>query len=184
MAKLFFKYGVMGAAKTAMALVTKYRYESTGQNCIIVKPDIDTRDGEKVIKSRIGLSSECILMSDLPDAINSKVDVVIVDEAQFLSAKDVDYLSKIVDAMGIPVLCYGLRSDFSTNLFEGSRRLFEIADEIEEIKTVCHCGKRAIFNVRVDKEGNVLTKGNTIEIGGDDKYVSLCRKHYKLSPKV
>lgn len=179
MAKLFFKYGVMGSAKTAMALVTKYRYESTGQKCLMVKPDLDTRDGSRTVKSRIGLQSDCILMSELKAVISDMIDVVIVDEAQFLTEQEVDYLSDIVDELNVPVICYGLKTDFRTKLFEGSRRLFEIADEVTEIKTVCSCGKRAIFNVKVNKDNKIITDGNIIDLGGDDKYISLCRKHYK-----
>lgn len=183
MAKLYFKYGVMGAAKTAMALITKYRYESTRMRCILVKPDAENRDGERIIKSRIGLSSQCILMSELESTVNDMIDVIIVDEAQFLTEKEVDYLSDIVDNMNIPVICYGLKTDFRTKMFEGSKRLFEIADELEEVKTVCSCGKRAIINARIDEDGKVVTEGNVIELGGDLKYKSLCRKHYKYMLK-
>lgn len=185
MAKLYFKYGVMGASKTAEALMTKYRYETTGKKVILAKPSIDTRDGERVIKSRIGLKSSCILFEELEDILtgwdSKNIDVVIIDECQFLTANQVNFLTKVVDYWGIPVICYGLRSDFKTQLFEGSRRLFEVADEISEIKTICkECGGKAIINARVDKNGDIITEGDTIELGGDAKYVSLCRRHYKL----
>lgn len=184
MAKLYFKYGVMGASKTAEALMTKYRYETTGKKVILAKPSIDTRDGERVIKSRIGLESPCVLFEEIENILNEtrgNYDVVIIDECQFLTAEQVDFLTRVVDYWGIPVICYGLRSDFKTQLFEGSRRLFEVADEISEIKTICkECGGKAIINARVDQDGNIITEGDTIELGGDAKYVSLCRRHYKL----
>lgn len=181
MAKLFFKYGVMGASKTAEALMTQYRYKTAGKKVLLAKPSIDTRDGERVIKSRIGLESSCFLVSEIEELIKEKpFDVIIIDECQFLTAKEVDFLARIVDDRDIPVICYGLRSDFRTQLFEGSKRLFEIADEISEIKTIClECGKRAIINARVE-DGKIITEGETVSLGGDAEYISLCRKHYKL----
>lgn len=180
MAKLYFKYGVMGASKTAEALMTRFRYEQTGQKAILVKPDIENRDGERTISSRIGLSAECILFSELKNLKLDDCSVIIVDECQFLSKEDVDFLAKLVDSKSIPVICYGLRSDFRTNLFEGSKRLFEIADDISEIKTVCHCGKKAIINARLNSDGKIVSDGDVIVMGSDNTYISLCRKHYKL----
>lgn len=181
MAKLYFKYGAMGSSKTANALMTRYNFMEKGKNVLLVKPDVETRDDIKKIKSRIGLEAECILWSELEtyhqDTIK-QFDVIIVDEAQFLSESNIDLLASFVDNHQIPVLCYGLRTDFTSHLFPGSKRLLELADEIEELKTACWCGKYAAMNARIDKNGNVLRSGEQILLGANDKYVALCRKHY------
>lgn len=182
MAKLFFRYGAMGSSKTANALMTRYNFIEKGKNVLLVKSDIETRDGVKKIKSRIGLEADCILWSEFRKYDNQSIkelDAVIVDEAQFLNEADVDHLSDIVDECHIPVICYGLRNDFTSHLFPGSKRLMELADEIEELKTVCWCGNSANMNARIDENGNIVKKGEQVSLGANDKYVSLCRKHYK-----
>ena len=190
MAKLYFRYGAMGSSKTANALMVRYNYKEKGQTPVLLKPRTDTRDGERVIRSRIGLEEPCLYVDEFLEAMdqpgsstyaglkNKVYAAVIVDEAQFLTASQVDRLSDIVDDFGIPVLCYGLRTDFTSHLFEGSKRLLEIADVIEEVPTVCWCGRRAHYNTRI-KDGKVVRTGEQIMLGGNETYVSLCRKHYK-----
>ena len=190
MAKLYFRYGAMGSSKTANALMVKYNYEEKGQTPVLLKPRTDTRDGERIIRSRIGLHDKCSFVDEFltemktegssirRDLKEKKLAAVIVDEAQFLTAEEVDLLSDIVDFFGIPVLCYGLRTDFTSHLFEGSRRLMEIADIIEEVPTVCWCGRRAHYNTRI-KDVKIVRTGEQIMIGGNESYVSLCRKHFK-----
>ena len=179
MAKLYFKYGAMGSSKTANALITKFNYEERGMKVWLIKPSIDVRDGADVVRSRIGLSAHADIMTpdkNLFDEYQNHpdCDVVIADECQFFTSKQIDQLRRIVDKLDIPVLCYGLRTDFLTHLFEGSRRLFEVADSITEIKTICTCGKKAIVNARIDGEGKVVTEGGQILIGGNDSYVAMC----------
>ena len=190
MAKLYFRYGAMGSSKTANALMVRYNYKEKGQTPVLLKPRTDTRDGERVIRSRIGLEEPCLYVDEFLEAMDKQGSMtydgirdklyaaVIVDEAQFLTASQVDRLSDIVDDFGIPVLCYGLRTDFTSHLFEGSKRLLEIADVIEEVPTVCWCGRRAHYNTRI-KDGQVVRTGEQIMLGGNETYVSLCRKHYK-----
>ena len=180
MAKLYFKYGTMGSSKTAQALITKFNYEERGMKTVLLKPAIDTRDGKNFCKSRIGLSAtatEVTKTQDIFELLNEvETDVVIVDECQFLTEEQVDQLGKVVLERDIPVLCFGLRTDFLTHLFSGSKRLFEIADSISEIKYICQCGNKAIVNARLDENGNILTTGSQVLIGGNDKYVAMCRK--------
>ena len=190
MAKLYFRDGAMGSSKTANALMVRYNYVEKGQTPVLLKPRTDTRDGERVISSRIGLKEECGFVDEFlaemktagssvrKDLEEKRLAAVIVDEAQFLTAEEVDLLSDIVDYYEIPVLCYGLRTDFTSHLFEGSRRLMEIADKIEEVPTVCWCGRRAHYNTRI-KDGKIVRTGEQIMIGGNESYVSLCRKHFK-----
>ncbi len=184
MAKLYFKYGVMGSSKTAQALITKFNYEERGMTVWLVKPQIDNRDGEHLIKSRIGLSATAY---ELPyhenvyetfRGLNQKIDVIIVDEAQFLSEEQVDKLALIVIDYNVPVICFGLRTDFRTKTFPGSKRLLEIADSITEIKTICSCGKKATVNVRMDSKGRIITEGEQILIGGNDTYTPICYQCY------
>ena len=175
MAKLYFRYGAMGSSKSANILMVRYNYEERGQYAVLLKPRTDNRDGEHEIKSRIGLEA--------PDSgeyryHGKKVDAILIDEAQFLSPEEVDTLSDIVDFYEIPVLCYGLRADFRTRLFPGSMRLMEIADVIEEVPTVCWCGKRAQCNTRY-ANGKIVREGAQIFLGSNESYVALCRKHYK-----
>jgi len=178
MAKLYFRYGAMGSGKTANALMVKYNYNERGQNALLVKPGVDKRDGDRILGSRMGLHSECMLFDDLMDDIVKENHCVIVDEAQFLTRKQVDYLVHIVDDLNIPVVCYGLRADFRGELFPGSERLLAFADTIEEVKTICWCGKKATFNTRFDENGVVLKEGDQIVLGANNNYVGLCRKHW------
>ena len=187
-AKLYFKYGAMGSSKTANALITKFNYEERGMKVWLIKPSIDVRDGASVVRSRIGLSAEAQIITPDVDIFQTYealqgFNVVIADECQFFTAKQIDQLRKIVDKLNIPVLCYGLRTDFLTHLFEGSRRLFEVADSITEIKTICSCGKKAIVNARIDGDGNVVTEGGQILIGGNDSYVAMCHSCWKNAIK-
>lgn len=180
MAKLYFYYGAMGSSKSANALMAEYNYRERGQKVLLAKTNIDTRDGKNVIRSRIGLEHECVLLTDVC-AMNEEelktYNAVIVDEIQFASSEQIDFLAHVVDDLNVPVMCYGLRSDFQLNLFEGSARLLAIADEIKEIKTVCWCGKKATCNARYNKHGIVRT-GEQILLGANDDYIALCRKHY------
>ena len=182
MAKLYFRYGVMGSSKSANALMVRYNYEERGQRALMVKPAIDQREGESVVNSRIGLNYACIWFEDLeemPPEDIKQYQCVIVDEAQFLSHAQVGYLTEIVDDMNVPVICYGLRADFSGQLFPGSEALLACADIIEEVKTICWCGKKAICNARFDERGVVLKEGEQVVLGANDCYIGLCRKHWK-----
>lgn len=179
MAKLYFKYGAMGSSKTANALITKFNYEERGMRVWLIKPSTDTRDGISTVRSRIGLFAEAYTVTPEKDLYveflsQGNCDVIIADECQFLRARQIDDLRRIVDELDVPVLCFGLRTDFLTHMFEGSRRLFEVADSITEIKTICKCGKKAIVNARIDGEGRVVTHGGQILIGGNDAYVAMC----------
>ena len=182
MAKLYFRYGVMGSSKTANALMVRYNYEERGQVALLVKPEIDQRDGAKFVASRMGLSHPCIYFSELaamPEETLKQYACVIVDEAQFLSREEVQFLVRIVDDWNVPVICYGLRADFSGRLFPGSQELLATADIIEEVKTICWCGKKATCNARFDKDGNVLREGEQVVLGANDQYIGLCRKHWR-----
>ena len=181
MAKLYFKYGAMGSSKTAQALITKFNYEERNMKVWLIKPSIDKRDGEKIVRSRIGLAQECDTISaedNIFEIFTARecVDVVIADECQFFTAAHVEQLRRIVDECDTPVMCFGLRADFLSHLFEGSRRLFELADSITEIKTVCSCGEKAIINARLDANMNVVTEGAQILLGGNDSYIAMCHK--------
>lgn len=192
MAKLYFRYGAMGSSKSANILMVRYNYEERGQYAVLLKPRTDNRDGEHEIQSRIGLSAPAEYVDEFLKEIaefwddeiseytyhGKRVDAILVDEAQFLSPEEVDTLSDIVDFYNIPVLCYGLRTDFLNHLFLGSRRLMEIADVIEEVPTVCWCGKRAQCNTRY-ANGKIVREGAQIMLGSNESYVALCRKHYK-----
>ena len=185
-AKLYFKYGAMGSSKTANALITKFNYEERGMKVWLIKPSIDVRDGADVVKSRIGLSSQAEVV--IPDkdlfvefTAHPDYDVIITDECQFFTPVQIDQLRRIVDEKNIPVLCYGLRTDFLTHLFPGSSRLFEVADSITEIKTICGCGKKAIVNARIDGNGKVVTEGGQILIGGNDSYVAMCHNCWQTA---
>ena len=178
MAKLYYRYGAMGSSKTANAIMVQYNYNERNQRVLMVKPRIDNRDGERTVKSRCGLSTECIFMEELDESAVTGYDCVIVDEAQFLTKKQVELLVHIVDDLNIPVIAYGLRADFRGNFFEGSQWLMAWADTIEEIKTICWCGKKATYNARV-VNGKVAKEGEQIVLGGNESYVSLCRKHWQ-----
>ena len=177
MSKLYFRYGAMGSSKTANAIMVQYNYQERGQNALMLKPCLDNRDGERSVGSRSGLSAPCRYVEELDEIDLSLYDCVIVDEAQFLKKAQVQRLVDIVDGMGIPVICYGLRADFMGNLFEGSHWLMAWADTIEEIKTVCWCGRKAIMNARV-MGGKVVRSGEQIVLGGNESYVALCRRHW------
>jgi thymidine kinase len=188
MAKLYFYYSAMNAGKTTTLLQSEYNYRERGMNTLLLTPAFDNRYGQGKITSRIGLQSDAILFypeSNLFEIAKSQhcekpLHCILVDEAQFLTKQQVFELTEIVDVLKIPTLSYGLRSDFRAEPFEGSKYLMTWADALHEIKTVCHCGKKASHVLRLDEEGRVLTEGNTILIGGNDRYVSVCRKHYKL----
>ena len=183
MAQLYFKYGAMGSSKTANALMARFNYEERGQEALMVKPRLDQRDGDHMVRSRIGLTHECVYfheMRAMDEAEMKKYACVIVDEAQFLSREEVHYLVHLVDDWDIPVMCYGLRSDFKGELFPGSCELLVMADELEEVKTICWCGKKANFNARFDGHGNVLKEGAQVVLGANDKYIGLCRRHWML----
>lgn len=187
--KLYFRYGTMGSAKTALLLTTAYNFEERKIRYLCMKPAVDTRETKNVIRSRIGIERECKWI--LPDTdlydfakkyfreTGEVVDWFLVDEAQFLSKQQVDQLSMIVDDFGSNIICYGLRTDFQTHLFEGSQRLFEIADTIDEIKSTCTCGHKTIVNARIDANGDIITEGQQVEIGGDDRYIAVCRKCWR-----
>ena len=178
MAKLYFRYGAMGSSKTANAIMVQYNYQERGQKVLMVKPQLDNRDGARTVLSRCGLKTECVFMEEVPAMDVRGYDCVIVDEAQFLTKAQVAHLVKIVDEYNIPVICYGLRTDFQGNFFEGSLWLMAWADTIEEVKTICWCGKKAICNARV-MNGKVIKEGDQILLGGNSQYVSLCRKHWE-----
>ena len=179
----------MGSAKTALLLTTAYNFEERKIRYLCMKPAIDTRENKSEIRSRIGIERECKWIYPETNLyefakkyfkeINEVVDWFLVDEAQFLSARQIDQLSMIVDDFGSNVICYGLRTDFQTHLFEGSRRLFEIADTIDEIKSTCTCGHKTIVNARIDPNGDIITEGEQVEIGGDERYMAVCRKCWR-----
>lgn len=187
--KLYFRYGTMGSAKTAMLLTTAYNFEERGMAYKCMKPVVDTRDAKNVIRSRIGIERECAWIypeTDLYRMMKNDVlaetpspEWILVDEAQFLTARQVDQLAAVVDDFGCNVICYGLRTDFRTNMFEGSRRLFEIADTIDEVKSTCSCGRKTIVNARIDRNGQIITRGEQVEIGGNDRYMAVCRKCWR-----
>lgn len=181
MAKLYFKYGAMGSSKTAQALITKYNYEENGMRVWLIKPAADCRDGEVILRSRVGLEAPAEVISETADICQlfekrGKIDVIIADECQFLMPEQIDQLRNIVDEHDIPVLCFGLRTDFLSTLFPGSRRLFEVADTISEIKAICDCGAKATTNARIDGDGYIVTEGAQILVGGNDRYIAMCHK--------
>ena len=178
MAKLYFRYGAMGSSKTANAIMVQYNYGERHQKVLMVKPQLENRDGERIIRSRSGLETECVFMEEIEGKDLKGYDCVIVDEAQFLTKAQVEYLVHIVDDLNIPVIAYGLRADFKGNFFEGSQWLMAWADTIEEVKTICWCGKKATCNARVIDD-KVAREGEQIVLGGDESYVSLCRKHWR-----
>ena len=187
MAKLYFKYGAMGSSKTAQALITKYNYEENDMNVWLLKPSADTRDGANILRSRVGLQAEVEIAT--PDvniydrfasAFAGNCDAVIVDECQFLTMEQIDQLRSIVDDFNVPVMCFGLRTDFRTKLVPGSMRLMELADAIEEIKTMCDCGSKATVNARIS-DGYIVTEGAQVVLGGNDCYIAMCHRCYQQS---
>ena len=184
MAKLYFKYGAMGSSKTAQALITKYNYEENDMKVWLIKPSADTRDGAAILRSRIGLEATVEVIPPETDVyarfLGSRVrscDIIIVDECQFMTEKQIEQLRTIVDEQSIPVICFGLRTDFLTRLFPGSRRLMELADVIEEIKTMCDCGSKATVNARIS-DGYIVTEGAQVVLGGNDSYIAMCHRCY------
>ena len=184
MAKLYFKYGAMGSSKTAQALITKYNYEENDLQVWLIKPSADTRDGVQILRSRIGLAATVEVIPPEADILAlfqsnklGKCNVIIVDECQFLTEAQIDQLRTIVNDHNVPVMCFGLRTDFQTRLFPGSRRLMEVADTIQEIKTICDCGAKATVNARIN-EGYIVTEGAQVVLGGNDSYIAMCHKCY------
>ena len=184
MAKLYFKYGAMGSSKSAQALITKFNYEELGMRVWLIKPSVDTRDGVDLIRSRIGLSCQAQVISpeeNVTEAYRKAGvhDVIIADEAQFFTPVQIDQLRDLVDQEDLPVLCFGLRTDFLTHFFPGAQRLMELADSLTEIKTVCACGRKATVNARIDESGKIVTQGDQVLLGGNDSYVAMCHKCWK-----
>lgn len=181
MANLYFRYGAMGSSKTANALMVAYNYKERGKKVLLAKPLTDTRE-VGVMHSRIGLEQPCISVEELVqmnDVALKTYDCFIIDEAQFCRKSDVEFFVHIVDDLEIPVICYGLRADFQQNLFEGSQWLLAWADKIEEIKTVCWCGKGARCNARIDAKGRIIRAGEQVMVGANKSYIALCRKHFR-----
>ena len=183
MGKLYFKYGAMGSSKTAQALITKYNYEENGLKVWLIKPSADTRDGEKILRSRIGLEAKVDTVEPgvdiyrlFLDTRKDACDVIIVDECQFMTPQQINGLRAIVDDFDIPVMCFGLRTDFLTKLFPGSQRLMEVADTFAEIKTICDCGNKATVNARIDSQGHIVTQGEQVVLGGNDSYIAMCHR--------
>lgn len=186
MAKLYFRFGVMGSSKSAQALTTKFNYEEQGMRVWLIKPAADTRYGVDKVYSRIGLEQKADAIaadSDIFQIFRDRerefYDVIIADEAQFFTSAQVEQLRDIVDRYNVPVFCFGLRTDFQTKLFPGSARLFELADSITELKTVCTCGGKAMVNARLDADGNIVTEGEQIFLGGNESYRPMCYKCWK-----
>lgn len=181
MAKLYFKYGAMGSSKSAQALTTKFNYEEKGMTVWLIKPGTDTRDGADIIRSRIGLEQKAQIISpdeSIAEAYHNagNYDVIIADEAQFLTPAQIDELRELVDEEDLPVLCFGLRTDFQTHFFPGAMRLMELADSITEIKTICECGRKATVNARFDDSGRIITEGDQVVLGGNDRYTAMCHR--------
>lgn len=190
---LKFYYGSMASAKTLRLLSTAYNFEEKNVQIMVLKPALDTRDGEGIIRSRAGLERKCVMIDkdmNLYKAIKAYKNVlaaqletlkwVIIDECQFLTEDQVNQLSDVVDFLDVSVMCFGLRTDFKSQLFPGSKRLFELADDIEEIKSTCECGDRKTsINARFDENGEIVTEGSQVEIGGNDRYRAICRKCWK-----
>lgn len=184
MAKLYFKYGAMGSSKSAQALITKFNYEELGMSVWLIKPSTDTRDGADIIKSRIGLECHAQIITPQQNIaeeyrVVGKHDVIIADEAQFFTPEQIEQLRALVDEENLPVLCFGLRTDFLTHFFPGAQRLMELADSLTEIKTVCACGRKATVNARIDAAGHIITQGDQVFLGGNDSYVAMCHKCWK-----
>ena len=182
MAKLYFRYGAMGSSKTANALMVEYNYFERGKKALLVKPKLDSRDGDYKIRSRMGLEKDGIYLEHLVEMGDEELrqyDCIIIDEAQFATKFQVEFMVHIVDDLEVPVICYGLRTDFKREFFEGSLWLMAWADKIEELKTVCWCCRAATCNARIGEDGKVIQAGEQIMMGGNDKYTALCRKHHR-----
>lgn len=186
MAKLYFQYAAMNAGKSTTLLQASFNYRERGMETVLFTAAIDTRRAEGTIASRIGLCADAYIFDDETDMFVDieklltvkKIDCVLIDEAQFLSADQVRQLARVVDSLNLPVMCFGLRTDFRGELFPGSARLLAIADDIRELKTICHCGRKATMNLRIDGDGGAISEGDQIEVGGNERYIALCRKHF------
>ena len=184
MAKLYFKYGAMGSSKTAQALITKFNYEERGMTVWLIKPSVDCRDGATVLRSRIGLEAQGDVISPQDNieqlyARRDRTDVIIADESQFFTPEQVDQLRRLVDERDLPVLCFGLRTDFSTSPLPGSPRLSELADSLTEIKTIGASGSKATVSARIGPDGRVVVQGEQVLLGGNDTYVAMCHACWK-----
>jgi len=187
MAKVYFYYAAMNAGKSTVLLQSSHNYRERGMRTLLFVPSYDTRHGGGRIESRIGLRSGAIALPPAENILNrvrtehesQAVSCVLIDEAQFLTGEQVWQLTDVADLLGIPVLCYGLRTDFQGKLFVGSGTLLAVADDITELKTICHCGRKATMNLRIDREGRAVKDGAQIEVGGNDRYVAMCRRHFK-----
>ena len=187
MAKLYFYYSAMNAGKSTVLIQSGYNYRERGVRTLLFTPSVDTRYGNGRIESRIGLHSDAISLTPSDNLLTrvrtehtaSPVACVLIDEAQFLTEPQVWQATEITDSLDVPVLCYGLRTDFQAKLFPGSAALLALADTLTELKTICHCGRKAIMNLRVDAEGHGVRQGAQVEIGGNDRYVAMCRRHFK-----
>ncbi len=187
MAKLYFYYSSMNAGKSTALLQSSYNYKERGMNTLVLAPELDDRFGAGKVSSRIGLESEATIFNqedDLHDIVTTEIKeeplhCVLIDEAQFLTKDQVFQLGEVTDKLNIPVLAYGLRTDFQGEPFEGSKYLLAWSDNLKEIKAICHCGTKATMVIRLDEHGKAVTEGSQVEIGGNDRYVSMCRKHFK-----
>ncbi len=187
MSKVYFYYSAMNAGKSTVLLQSSYNYHERGMRTLLFMPAIDTRTGTGVIRSRIGLEAEALVLQADENIFQhvkaahaaQPVACVLVDEAQFLTRTQVEQCTEIADTLRIPVLCYGLRTDFQAQLFPGSAALLALADNLIELKTICHCGRKATMNLRVATDGRAVKEGAQVEIGGNDRYVAMCRRHYK-----
>jgi thymidine kinase len=188
MAKVYFYYSAMNAGKSTMLLQSSYNYRERGMRTLLFLPALDNRDGQGRIRSRIGLDSPAIPLQPGDDLLQrvrtehtvDEVSCVLIDEAQFLTPVQVRQLTDVADLLGIPVLCYGLRTDFQGHLFPGSAELLALADDLSELKTICHCGRKATMNLRIGADGRAVKVGAQVEIGGNDRYVAMCRRHFKV----
>ena len=188
MAKVYFYYSAMNAGKSTMLLQSSYNYRERGMRTLLFLPALDNRAGNGRIQSRIGLDSPAISLQPGDDLLQrvrtehtvDEVSCVLVDEAQFLTPVQVRQLTDVADLLGIPVLCYGLRTDFQGHLFPGSSELLALADDLSELKTICHCGRKATMNLRIGADGRAVKVGAQVEIGGNDRYVAMCLRHFKL----
>lgn len=189
MAKLYFYYSAMNAGKSTVLLQSSYNYQERGMRTLVFVPAIDTRSGLGRVRSRIGLEAPAEVLSPTDNLLNrvrhehtiDPIACVLIDEAQFLTRAQVEQLSDVADVLEIPVLCYGLRTDFQGQLFPGSGALLALADDLTELKTICHCGRKATMNLRLGADGRAVREGAQIEIGGNERYVAMCRRHYKSS---
>lgn len=187
MSKLYFYYSAMNAGKSTVLLQASYNYQERGMRTLLFAPVVDQRAGIGRIASRIGLEADANPFSNTDDLyknivaehVDKPLSCVLIDEAQFLTRKQVEQLCRVADELDIPVLCYGLRTDFQAQLFEGSAALLALADDLIELKTICHCGRKATMNLRVGPDGKGLKDGEQIEIGGNERYVAMCREHYR-----